>query len=95
MHVKKLKVRPRKGEFVFPQTLNRESDGIFSFVAQFFIACAGPMSAMLSCFSATKDFQATGACASAATNLHKCMQKTVSYMFDLRYRKLTKYCTSS
>jgi len=74
IHIKKLKVRPKKGKkyyfFCWPCSN-------IQFVAAQTALCAPELSAMLACWAATGDLHNTKDCSETAQVLFQCMRRTV------------------
>lgn len=73
IHIKKLKVRPRKSQHVLFPSFHKSqscSDAANNM-------CAPQLAAMLGCWAATADLHSVNACSDAAQTLFQCMRTTV------------------
>jgi len=87
MHIKQLKVRPRKRALSFFQSSFLPSPIIQDLPQNI---CGPQLATMLGCWAATNDLHAKGPCMDAAQDLYNCMRTTVSrYVYILCYMRLT------
>lgn len=79
IHIKNLKVRPKKSKPTTPLLQIVLAQTNIRFVDAINVMCAPQLTSLLGCWAASNDLHSINACRDAAQDLFHCMKTTVCY----------------